>query len=63
MPATILGFFENYISTPGLFSDDELAMAKALAIPKWLKRSHIYSIKEWDVDFILLYAVVACGRI
>jgi CRP-like cAMP-binding protein len=38
MPETIFDFFESYIRTYDLFSDEEIATIKSLAIPKRLKK-------------------------
>ncbi|WP_454046183.1 Crp/Fnr family transcriptional regulator [Chryseobacterium sp. Marseille-Q8038] len=38
MPESIFDFFESYIRTYDLFSDEEIATIKSLAIPKRLKK-------------------------
>ena len=61
MSPSIFDFFENYIRTQGLFSDEEIATIKSLAVPKWLKRRQ-YLLRQGDVCRFHTFVCSGCLR-
>jgi CRP-like cAMP-binding protein len=58
MFASILDSFECYIRTHGLFSDEEIALIRSLAIPKHLKKKQ-YLLRQGNV--CRFHTFVCCG--
>jgi len=61
MSASIFDFFENYIRAQGLFSDEEIATIKSLAIPKQLKKKQ-YLLRQGSVCRFHTFVCSGCLR-
>lgn len=61
MFASIFDCFENYIRAYNLFSDDEIATIKSLAIPKRLKKKQ-YILRQGDVCRFHTFVCSGCLR-
>lgn len=61
MPASILDSFESYIRTHNLFSDEEIAIIKSLAIPKQLKKKQ-YLLRQGNVCRFHTFVCWGCLR-
>jgi CRP-like cAMP-binding protein len=61
MSASIFDSFECYIRTHGLFSDQEVAIIKSLAIPKWLKKKQ-YLLRQGNVCRFHTFVCSGCLR-
>jgi len=61
MCASIFDLFESYIRTLGLFSDEEIATIKSLAIPKRLKKKQ-YLLRQGSVCRFHTFVCSGCLR-
>jgi CRP-like cAMP-binding protein len=61
MLESIFNFFESYIRTHNLFSDDEIATIKSLAIPKRLKKKQ-YLLRQGSVCRFHTFVCSGCLR-
>ncbi|MBO9151527.1 Crp/Fnr family transcriptional regulator [Chitinophaga sp. GCM10012297] len=61
MPESTFNFFESYIRAYGLFSDDEIAIIKSLAIPKHLKKKQ-YLLRQGSVCRYHTFVCSGCLR-
>jgi CRP-like cAMP-binding protein len=62
MIPSILECFESYIRTHGLFSDEEIAIIKSLAIPRQLKKKQ-YLLRQGNVCRFHTYVCRGCLRL
>ena len=61
MPASIFDFFETYIRTYNLFSDEEIATIKSLAIPRRFKKKQ-YVLRQGSVCRFHTFVCSGCLR-
>lgn len=61
MSSSVFDFFESYIRTHGLFSDEEIAAIKSLAVPKRLKKKR-YLLRQGDVCRFHTFVCSGCLR-
>lgn len=61
MCASIFDLFENYIRTLGLFSDEEIAAIRSLAIPKLLKKKQ-FLLRQGSVCRFHTFVCSGCLR-
>lgn len=61
MPASIFDFFESYIRTHSLFSDEEIATIKSLAKPNRLKKKQ-YLLRQGSVCRFHTFVCSGCLR-
>lgn len=61
MPESILNFFESYIRTLNLFSDEEIATIRSMAIPKRLKKKQ-YLLRQGSVCRFHTFVCSGCFR-
>lgn len=61
MSESIFNFFESYIRTYNLFSDDEIATIKSMAIPKRLKKKQ-YLLRQGNVCRFHTFVCSGCLR-
>jgi CRP-like cAMP-binding protein len=60
-PESIVDLFESYIRTYDLFSDEEVAIIKSLAIPKYLKKKQ-YLLRQGSVCRYHTFICSGCLR-
>jgi CRP-like cAMP-binding protein len=61
MSSDILNYFESYIRTQSLFSDEEIATVKSLAIPKRLNKKQ-YLLRQGDACRFHTFVCSGCLR-
>jgi len=61
MPESILNFFESYIRTHNLFSDEQIATIMSMAIPKRLKKKQ-YLLRQGSVCRFHTFVCSGCLR-
>lgn len=61
IPESIINLFESYIRTYNLFSDEEVAIIKSLAIPKHLKKRQ-YLLRQGSVCRYHTFVCSGCLR-
>lgn len=61
MPESIFNIFENYIRTHSLFSDEEIATIRSMAIPKRLKKKQ-YLLRQGSVCRFHTFVCSGCLR-